>query len=115
MSGETAEPQPTAKAKKGKELCVCGWGDECMRFRRYFDEVKRYDGHCIFAGDYRPRSKPQGDGKNSTTVIKHANFFDAVDRHFLIDCLSKTGKIVCIARHHWNRAALEYVDNENIR
>lgn len=88
--------------------CVCTWGEECARFRRFFERIKEKEGECIFAGTFRPAI---GGGE------RQANFLDAVDRHLSTsqEVRQRTSGRYVIAFHHFPVNVLEHVKKLNSR
>jgi hypothetical protein len=88
--------------------CVCSWGEECARFRRYFDKLKEKDDNCVFAGVTRTNI---GGGE------RQANFLDAVDRHLGTSPSTRAqvkGRYV-VANHHWPKACHDYLAKMQVR
>lgn len=88
--------------------CVCSWGEECARFRRYFDKIKEKDYNCVFAGVTRTNI---GGGE------RQANFLDSVDRHLGTSPSTRSqvkGRYV-IANHHWPKACHDYLATMQVR
>lgn len=88
--------------------CVCNWGEECARFRRFFERVKEREGECIFAGTFRPNI---GGGE------RQANFLDAVDRHLSTsqEVRERSYGRYVIANHHWPINVLQHIKRVHVR
>lgn len=107
-----ADHRTTTSSNSSKDMdegCVCSWGADCARFRRYFERIRENKGECVWAGTYRPKS---------TSRARLANFLDAVDRHLMTSENTqrrRTGGPYAMARHHWSKEVWEYCSMQQPR
>lgn len=103
MSLGKAVHDPEPEHQHEIERCVCHWKD-CETIRRRYRDVCEKEGDSIYAGFFCVEIN---GGE------RQANFLDAIDNNLAtnLETRKQTTGQYAIARHHWTKSVLEYVDS----